>query len=67
MKYEKPMITFQKFHIDSFLDDEEILSANSPIKDNEEFDEDGGFTEDAFGFNGTITINSDGVGGWFNG
>lgn len=62
MIYEKPKITFQKFHTNAFLD-HDVLSANDPDDD---WDPYGGFTSDEV-FNGTISINSDGVGGWLNG
>lgn len=74
MIYEKPRITFQKFHTNAFLDNTTVLSQDDPtmggggIDPWGDWDEEGGFE---FGsadvFNGTITINSDGVGGWFNG
>ena len=68
MIYEKPKITFQKFHTNAFLDNTDVLSANNPDDD---WDPYGGFTPGDFStnevFNGTISINSDGVGGWLNG
>lgn len=59
MKYEKPEINFQKFYTESFLEDE-LLSSGGGSIDHEIF----GSTD---GFNGAVTLNSDGVGGWFNG
>ena len=75
MIYEKPKITFQKFHTDAFLDDLDPLSANDPGRGWDPFEPFSPWSEDEeftpFGtndvFNGTISINSDGVGGWFNG
>ena len=72
MIYEKPAIYFQKFHTDAFLDNtaEDILSNNDPNHGSGEWewDPNGGFmTINGSGFNGTITLNSDGVGGWLNG
>lgn len=67
MIYEKPEISFQKFHTDAFLDNTDVLSNMPPDKENEEWDPDAGFNASASGYNGSITINSDGVGGWFNG
>lgn len=66
MIYEKPEISFQKFHTDTFLDDKDVLSANDPdigggVWGDEEFE------FNSSGFNGTVSIHSDGVGGWFNG
>lgn len=66
MIYEKPTITFQKFHTDAFLDNTNVLSVNDPDIGEDVFDEEFEmFTNDVF--NGTISINSDGVGGWLNG
>lgn len=71
MIYEKPQIKFQKFHAESFLDNTNPLSAYDPTQgwDPFDWDEEGGFTPNgAQGlFNGTITINSEGPGGWLNG
>lgn len=67
MIYEKPEISFQKFHTEAFLDDMEDLSINNPDDEHFVYDPDEGFTFDSAGFNGTISIRSDGVGGWFNG
>ena len=67
MIYEKPEITFQKFHTDAFLDNTNVLSSNDPDEGHEAWDPDAGFGFGSSGYNGSITINSDGVGGWFNG
>ena len=70
MIYEKPTISFKRFHADAFLDHTDVLSANNPDIGDDVFD----ISDDDWGdigfdsaFNGTITINSDGVGGWLNG
>ena len=65
MIYEKPEISFQKFDTDTFLDDKDVLSANNPESE-WEWDPEGGFE---FGgvFNGYISLDPDGTGGWFNG
>ncbi len=61
MTYEKPQISFQKFHTDTFLDDAAMASGNGiPSQDDDIF-------EFISNFNGAIIIGSDGVGGWFNG
>lgn len=71
MIYEKPEITFQKFHTDAFLDNTNVLSANDPDSGGSGVDpwdddwEDWGF--ESAGSNGTLSAGSNGVGGWFNG
>ena len=66
MIYEKPKITFQKFHTNAFLNNTDVLSNYDPDQEWEPWDPEGGFISDEV-FNGTISINSDGVGGWLNG
>lgn len=69
MIYEKPAIKFQKFHTDPFLD-QNVLSNNNPDFGGDIFggdDDDWGFEPTSYGFNGTISLGPDGVGGWFNG
>lgn len=65
MIYEKPELSFQKFHTETFLDELDVLSANDPDDDFDVWDE--GFDFNSFGFNGTFSIDPDGVGGWLNG
>ena len=67
MTYEKPTITFQKFHTDAFLENTDVLSNNNPDQGQDVWDPEGGFVFENGVFNGTISINSDGVGGWLNG
>ncbi len=64
MIYEKPKLSFQKFHTEAFLEDLEPLSANNAAIDDDVWDE--GFESNSFGFNGTFSIDPDGVGGWLN-
>ncbi len=60
MNYEKPEIKFQKFHTEAFLEDEPLSSG--------EGDEGHDIFQDSIiSFNGSITTDSSGVGGWFNG
>ena len=70
MIYEKPEISFQKFHIDAFLD-LDPLSANDPEHGGEIFDDD---DEDIViinpgrnHLNGRISASDNPVGSWFNG
>lgn len=70
MVYEKPAIILQKFHTDAFLD-LDVLSNNDPENEWEHRDKDDwgneGFEFGSNEFNGFISLDGDGVGGWFNG
>ncbi|MCQ2471892.1 MAG: hypothetical protein MJ147_07635 [Clostridia bacterium] len=71
MIYEKPAIRFQKFHTDPFLD-QNVLSSTptdmgGDIFGGDDDNDDWEFEPTAYGFNGTISLGPDGVGGWFNG
>ena len=58
MKYEKPEIKFQKFHTESFL--EENMSTNDSDAEHTIYGNPNVFNVD-------ISLESTGVGGWFNG
>ena len=72
MIYEKPEISFQKFHIDAFLD-LDPLSANGPEHGGEIWggdDDDGGdiiIVGPTRRTNGRVVASDDPVGSWFNG
>lgn len=68
MTYEKPIITFKKFHADAFLADSGILSATNNTSHEEEIGPwgDEGFEVGGI-FNGVVSLDPDGTGGWFNG
>ncbi len=68
MTYEKPTITFKKFHTDAFLADTGILSGmNNTEHEEDVWDPNAGFEFGSNEFNGFISLDGDGVGGWFNG